>query len=253
MRNWATSLVDDWRAGDTAADGAPHPPRRLIRRITGALPKRGFYKSGEIQARELNRILEAHQLGIEKFESILDFGSGAGRMIRHLKRGQSRVYGVDPDRECIDWCRRALGHLAEFYCNDTLSPLPIEDGVIAFVLANSVFTHLDNEDFDYWIGEIARVTRPGGVAYITLNGAARAADEYPVALSQQERRAFDSGERVVVNPHRSGDNRFVGRNQCYNYIPAVCAQNIFQGHFQILAFTPGNRPLRQDVYLLQRK
>lgn len=253
LRNLAYIAVDDWRAGAAAADGFAYPPLRLIRRITGPYPKRGFVNSGKSTANRLFGLLRSNDIEPERFEMILDFGSGAGRVIRHLRDLPARLFGVEIDPECVDWCARALAGVATFHCNRGRARVPLPDASVDFVYSLSVFTHLDDGDFDFWFDELKRLVRPGGYFYVTLNGAVRARDVVPTKLTAEQMGRFDRGERVVVNAGRSGDNRFVGPAQCYTFTPESYVRSLVSEAFEIIAFLPGARALEQDQYLLRRR
>jgi SAM-dependent methyltransferase len=42
-------------------------------------------------------------------------------------------------------------------------PMPVEDGAVSLVIALSVFTHTIQSHAEYYLREVARVLRPGGV------------------------------------------------------------------------------------------
>lgn len=99
----------------------------------------------------------------------LDFGCGWGRFMRIFRKDfqPENMYGVDVDPVVLDCCRE---------CNiegnfDTIEPcgrLPFPDDHFDTIVAYSVFTHLPEELHMHWIGELARVARPGCVFALTL-------------------------------------------------------------------------------------
>jgi SAM-dependent methyltransferase len=117
----------------------------------------------------------------ERFDHVLDFGCGCGRLARQmlLQVPQPRRYtGFDLHAGMIRWCRENLSPLAPgftFLHHDVANrgfnpgwrkpavlPMPVDDGRISLLLAHSVFTHIIQSDAEYYLREAARVLRPDG-------------------------------------------------------------------------------------------
>ena len=120
----------------------------------------------------------------EAYEAVFDFGCGCGRQARQLLQQTPRprrYVGIDIHRGMVDWCRANLSPVDprfQFHHHDVYSPVyapgntlrlarpfPVEDGAFSLVLAHSVFTHLYQAQSDYYLHEIARALRPGGLAF----------------------------------------------------------------------------------------
>ena len=66
-------------------------------------------------------------MAIEQFGSMLDFGCGCGRMIRHWHDlPRRRLHGCDYNPLLVAWCSEHLP-FAEFRGNALEPPLPYED------------------------------------------------------------------------------------------------------------------------------
>ena len=102
---------------------------------------------------------------------ILDFGCGAGRVLRHFLERPEKVelWGCDVHAPSIEWIQENLSPPIHAFANETLPPLPLDDGSIDLVYALSVFTHLA-EDWSAWLLELHRILAPGGLALITTLG-----------------------------------------------------------------------------------
>lgn len=115
---------------------------------------------------------------------ILDFGCGQGRLLlglRFMNLPFHSYSGVDVDARSIAWCCKYLADGDEQLSflwynarNDRYNPagrertlMPYPSGSSDFVFSNSVFSHLDADDSQFYLGEIARILETGGRAYIT--------------------------------------------------------------------------------------
>jgi SAM-dependent methyltransferase len=93
-----------------------------------------------------------------------------------------RYVGVDLQRDAIKWCRDNLTpHAPQFRfhhqnvynlgfnpkASAARLPFPVEDDFATLVLAWSVFTHTLEENVPFYLGEVARILRPEGVALTT--------------------------------------------------------------------------------------
>lgn len=105
-----------------------------------------------------------------RIEKMLDWGCGCGRVsqffIRSLKAG--KVVGVDIDKDNIKWCQDNLkGGI--FEPSELYPPLQFGDNSFDFIVATSVFTHLEKNAMEQWLAELSRVLKPRGVAALTAN------------------------------------------------------------------------------------
>jgi SAM-dependent methyltransferase len=155
----------------------PIPPPDL-RRLVGPIDPAAFDNPD-------GRPVFGAAVPLSAYESIFDFGCGCGRLARRLIQQTTpprRYRGVDPNRQMVDWCAANLSpHAPGFtfshhdvfqeFMNPggslTAVPLPVEDQSVTLFVAWSVFTHLFQQDAEYYLREIARVLRPSGVAVTT--------------------------------------------------------------------------------------
>jgi SAM-dependent methyltransferase len=118
------------------------------------------------------------------YESILVFGCGCGRVARQLilqRPRPARYVRIDLHAGMIEWCNQNLRPAApefSFYHHDVfnvlsnpdrnkplMAPFPSQDSQFTLINALSVFTHLTQEQAEYYLRECARVLAPNGVLH----------------------------------------------------------------------------------------
>lgn len=226
-----------------APDGLPLPPPRLVFLVAGHHDLAQFYAAGEFHASYIRKFLRANGCDLGTFSSILDFGCGCGRVIRHWRDlSGALIRGTDMNPALVRWCRNALP-FADFQRNGLASPLPYEPNGLDFIYAISVFTHLPEKLQEFWMGELARVLRPGGMLLITTKGAARLKP-----LDDAERRRFEAGDVVVKWA------RYAGSNWCAAFHPEAYVRRVLAREFEVLDFVPADPggEMSQDVSLLRK-
>jgi SAM-dependent methyltransferase len=102
---------------------------------------------------------------------VLDFGCGAGRVLRHfLAEGSStELWGCDIDGPSVAWLVDNMSPAVRSFRNGPEPPLPLPDGYFDLVWAASVFTHL-TDDWSAWLSELRRILAPGGLLVASFLG-----------------------------------------------------------------------------------
>jgi SAM-dependent methyltransferase len=108
------------------------------------------------------------------------------------------VWGADVDAEAVAWCSEHLAGVKAITCAG-LPPLDAPAGHFDLVVANSVFTHLDESFQDAWLDELLRVTRPGATLVLSVHG------EYALRQLEEPHRA--AGTPGVERWRRELDTR----------------------------------------------
>jgi ubiquinone/menaquinone biosynthesis C-methylase UbiE len=221
----------------------PLPPPNLIFLVSGHESPKWFLDSGRNHNQAIREILAKHDLKIEKFTSVLDFGCGVGRIMRHWSSTRGPVWhGTDYNPQLIDWCRVNL-KFCEFDVNSLSGKLRYGDESFDFIYAYSVFTHLSEELQFFWINELRRVLKPGGYIYFTTHG-----QYYVPNLEPAERELFGKGQPVVREQQESGSN-FCATFHPSRYVHEVLAQNL-----TVIDFVPGSEDgwSTQDSHLVKK-
>ena len=92
-----------------SADGLPFPSVRLVHLVTNTYSYQWFYETGITGSQCIRNILDKNNFEIGKFTSVLDFGCGCGRVMRHWNTLHGpNLYGSDYNPVLIKWCRENL-------------------------------------------------------------------------------------------------------------------------------------------------
>jgi SAM-dependent methyltransferase len=241
-----------WRGNgrEPAVDpaGRPLPPPALRILVSGTADPAFFLDTGRRQAELFRRLLEPHAGSMEDMSAILDFGCGCGRIARWwADLPGPAVFGCDPNRQLVHWCRAHLPFLNAATSEDE-PPLPYPDASFDFAYALSIFTHLPAERAGPWMAELRRVLRPGGHLLFTTAGEA-----YRDRLSPAEADRYARGEEVVQF------DTAAGTNLCIVYhSPDYVRNRMLDGFELVETFITPEHPeeareagLPQDAYLVR--
>ncbi len=152
--------------------------RRQVKRIYDG-PAGQMLPLGSILS--LHEPLAGHLLkrkfDVSRFRDILDVGSGAGQLLRHLLKfaaPEARIVACDLSTQMLRRARRRLRSDRPVLCTADITCLPFGDESFDCVTCGWVLEHLP--DPRPGLAEMARVLRPGGSVLImatedTLSGA----------------------------------------------------------------------------------
>jgi SAM-dependent methyltransferase len=146
--------VWDRRSGDddAALDAVDNSRGEAVARATGAWT-----------ADQLD-----HALAVDREDTLLELGCGAGRIGRELAPRCGRWIGVDISPNMIRVARRRLAHLdhARLEVLERSSLGLLDDASVDKAYTVAVLCHMDKEDLFLYLRELARVLKPGGLAYL---------------------------------------------------------------------------------------
>jgi SAM-dependent methyltransferase len=229
---------------DGSPDGLALPSARARFLVAGSSDIPWFLKGGELAANTIIESLRRNNIDIKSLGSLLDFGCGCGRVLRHWKSlRNTSIHGTDQQTFLVEECRRTLPFVTAT-SNGPEPPLGYADKTFDLVYALSVFTHLNERQQDAWRDEIRRILKPGGGWLLTTHGEA-----YVSRLSDSQLADFKAG-KVVCR-----DGQFQGQNICVTYHPESYVRERLAAGFEVLEYVPegakGNP--EQDLYLLRKK
>jgi SAM-dependent methyltransferase len=224
----------------------PLPPRKLQIRVVGSYNPR-FYESAFSICDDLDAVLSGAGRSLKDFRRILDWGCGCGRMTRAFRTRlpSSERYATDIDPEAIDWLKQNYGQVADFRLAPHHPPTSYADGLFDFVLGLSIFTHLPEDMQFEWLGELERITSPGGYLILTTSGANNID---PATRGILEEKGFFYSD--VFNYGRS-----IGLPDFYQntfHTPAYIRRE-WSRFFEVVDILPARVEAHQDAVLLRRR
>lgn len=153
---------------------APYPPLELADRVFGierwtSDPIRTYTEMGAQTRRAITSLLPDDWTWQGK--RVLDFGSGAGRTLRHFlpEAEEAEVWGTDIDRPSIEWMEANLCPPLHAWHSHHEPPLGLEHESFDLIWAVSVFTHLTYNSTP-WLLELHSLLKPGGLLVPTYMG-----------------------------------------------------------------------------------
>jgi ubiquinone/menaquinone biosynthesis C-methylase UbiE len=220
------------------------PPEFFIYE-TYRLNYKWYYEDGKLTAEEIATLLSKYYDFSYPNKTILDWGCGPGRIVRHLPSllPNVKIYGTDYNKTYIRWCIENLKEI-NFSVNKIDPPMNFGDSFFDAIIGLSIFTHLSEKNHFAWIDELYRIIKFGGAALITTQGGA-----YRSRLTEAEKKLFDSSQ-LVIRKYLDEGNRLYSSFQ-----PAEFMKELIIGKFQVVEFVPGeieNNEPSQDSWLLQK-
>ncbi len=101
-------------------------------------------------------------------EVAVEIAPGHGRFSRHLRPHCGSLTLVDLDPGCVDACRRRFAGDEGVRClpGDGTSLRGVADGSVDLVFSYDSLVHAETDAMKGYVRELARVLRPGGVAFL---------------------------------------------------------------------------------------
>lgn len=148
------------------------PPPRLRYWVHGNKDESSFLAGGQNAFRDMKSILQEYKKWDLENLNVLDFGCGCARVLRHFfeEKPELNYWGTDVDAKCIAWNQKYLPDFSKWDINTAAPPIHYEDNYFDIIMANSLFTHLDENYQFIWLNELSRVLKEDGIAIFSVNG-----------------------------------------------------------------------------------
>jgi SAM-dependent methyltransferase len=208
-----------------------------------------YFGSGYREAWTVLTTAEQYGAPVEAMRSVLEFGCGSGRVIRHFRYIDGlRLAGTDTNSKPVEWGRKNLPGI-EFNHNALEPPLAYPDGSFDLIYALSVFTHIPLEWQRPWLDELRRVLRPGGHLLCTVHG-----DNFINSqLDDQDRAALKRDGKVTLdakNPRASYSSQVLDSWDVFQTRDQV--REVFSAGFELLCYTSQLAAAGQDTLVLRK-
>jgi SAM-dependent methyltransferase len=152
----------------------PLPPDDLARRVFTAIddwsdPTQAYLDLGRETAEQIVRLLPEDWSFTGK--RVLDFGSGAGRTLRHFagQAGDAEFWACDVHEPSIVWLQDNLCPPFRAFHSPVDPPSGLAPESFDLIYGISVFTHLTDNSAG-WLLELHRLLKPGGLLITTFMG-----------------------------------------------------------------------------------
>ena len=190
--------------------------------------------------------LERAAFNMNRVDTILDFGCGSARLLRHFRCLPGvRLIGADINPYCVEWCAENISG-AEFHLNAEKPPLDfLENSSVNLVISYSVFTHIPLTLQKEWLAELFRIIKPGGIFLCTIVGAETAKQ----SLGTEEQKVLDETGHVTLGPdHKriSLSSWHTGQHDVFQTREEI--DKVFGSPFRLLEYVP----MAQDLLVLQK-
>jgi ubiquinone/menaquinone biosynthesis C-methylase UbiE len=178
--------------------------------------------------------------------TILDWGCGPARVVRHWKElmgANCSVFGTDYNEKTIDWCKNNIQNVA-FEHNGVNPPTNFSDEKFDLIYGISIFTHLSEKNHHDWLAELLRITKKNGIVIITTHG-----DAFKEKLTSAEQVLFNQNQLVVRG------NVVEGHRVYAAFQPSSYLKNLFENKVEILRHLQGQKKnwgIEQDVWILKK-
>lgn len=206
-----------------------------------------YLETGYYSVLRLFKILEHFSINLRTIGSVLEFGCGTARLLRHFRYLNGvRLVGSDVNIEMIEWCQKNITGI-EFYHNQLTPPLSFaENNSFDLILASSVFTHIPLDTQELWLQEMQRILRPGGIFICSVLGH----NHTSLILGNAEQTELDcTGSYTLTSEDSQATySTKVGGSAWDVFQTRAEVIKVFGQYFQIVDYIPGG----QDFLVLHK-
>src|SRR5258706_14852082 len=150
--------------------------------------------------REISKVLLDPLCPRTREKQVLDAGCGTGGMLSWLTQyaGNRRVVGIDLSQTALEFCRER-NH--QQLTQGSIAQLPFADSTFDLVTSFDAIQHVLDKGDVHAIGEMYRVLRPGGIAFVRVSAYEWLRSAHDDALNVQRRYTLSE---LSDEMHRAG-------------------------------------------------
>lgn len=179
------------------------------------------YSALGLHSSQKRHAISGSKISSKNKKTILDVGSGTGKILEEFMQKGWRVHGIDGEREAVLWSRkRGVNIRQSDFVND---PLPYSDDAFDVVLALDLLEHIPNDT--QVLKEMERVLKPGGIAVVTVPAYQWLFNYWDEMLGHQRRYTTKSFQKIISKNLKT---KHLGYYFCLFLIPALCVRLIKQ-------------------------
>jgi len=248
----------------------PVPPYDLMRR-TGGKSLWQYYQGGLRTYLPIAVLAEHEGVQLGSPINVLDFGCGVGRQLLHFCHDYPcpTYFACDVHPQNLQFIRRAYPQVVA-YTSGFAPPLKYDDNQFDMVYSVSVFSHLHPDDHVQWLKELSRIVRPGGYAFLTIEGSTavrrrmgmkvwQEKPEDAVAVLERDGVRFAEYDDLTWHKTHEGDKfagaKYAGITGSYGntaLTPAYVRRHWSGAGFDVKSIVEGVIDRRQDVVVMRR-
>jgi SAM-dependent methyltransferase len=247
----------------------PVPPNSGMRKTSSSNVKH-YYVSGIHCALPIATAALSEGIPLHTNVSVLDFGCGVGRQLLHLTRNfpEASYYACDVDESAVAYIEKAFPRV-DAHVNSFFPPLKYADATFDLVYSVSIFSHLGIEDIPTWLEELGRVTKPGGICCLTIEGKSALPPLARLFNMPLDRLEAELAKTGYLYQEYEGLRKLTGKEQSVKVAtPFVGIAGTYgntvlsrehvmrewsKGPFEVVRIIEGIIDYRQDLVVLRRK
>lgn len=213
---------------------------------TYKLDYRSYIEDGKQSAFEIMEWARKHNS--REFQSILEWGCGVSRILRHLPeymQYHAQIHGCDINPAMIKWNMEHIDQV--HYSLSPYSP-PTAYGNEKFdmVYGISVFTHIEGDIQNNWIREIHRILKTEGLFIFTTHGKKYFSQMLPNEIFQLNENGYYARQYYKK-----------GHRQMTTYNISRAFKEQIEPYFEILEFYDGQENMNivggQDFWIVRKR
>lgn len=247
----------------------PVPPNSNMRKTSSKTIKQ-YVESSLTTYSPIVTMARFYGIRFDPSTKVLDFGCGVGRQLmpltRHFPDAQYFAFDVDPSS--IEFIRKSYPTV-NADVNGFMPPLKSAEKEMDLVYSVSTFSHFDLPTQSAWLTELFRITKPGGLVLLTIEGRralAKVASKSVTDKNEVEEKLCNEGvfykEYVWLKALKKRGPALTANVELASYFgdsygntimtPDFVRRNWSAAGFEVLGIAEGVVGARQDLVVLRR-